>query len=190
MSDINTNVYDNALKMKVLQNLLNDRKPKETLDDKTFRDNVAEEITNRDKYYTELLTHFVKITKVRNCLKEIFKWSFYVMVIVAMITLIIVINSIFHVFIKEANVKQLMEAIPLFITAIVGFVSVIIAIPIAITKYLFSTKEDENITSIILHTQDHDTNGRQWAMEFKKIAGQMVGEKTEKSISGNNEKIV
>lgn len=30
MSDINTNVYDNALKMKVLQNLLNDRKPKET----------------------------------------------------------------------------------------------------------------------------------------------------------------
>lgn len=44
----------------------------------------------------------------------------------------------------------------------------IIAIPIAITKYLFSTKEDENITNIILHTQRHDSSGRQWALDFNK----------------------
>ena len=51
----------------------------------------------------------------------------------------------------------------------VGFVSAIITIPTTITKYLFSTTEDENITEIILHTQEHDVNGRKWAMDFKKI---------------------
>lgn len=28
---------------------------------------------------------------------------------------------------------------------------------------------DENITQIILHTQEHDTSGRKWAMEFKNL---------------------
>lgn len=61
----------------------------------------------------------------------------------------------------------------------VGFVSAIITIPVTITKYLFSTEEDKNITQIILHTQDHDTTGRQWAMDFRK----MVENKEEASIS-------
>lgn len=58
------------------------------------------------------------------------------------------------------------NAIPLLITAIVGFVSAIISIPLTITKYLFSTKEDEYITNIILHTQEHDTSGRQWTLDY------------------------
>ena len=55
----------------------------------------------------------------------------------------------------------------------VGFVSAIITIPTTITKYLFSTSEDENITQIILHTQEHDVSGRKWAMDFKKIIENM-----------------
>lgn len=38
---------------------------------------------------------------------------------------------------------------------------------VTITKYLFNTEENKNITGIILHTQDHDTSGRQWAMDFR-----------------------
>lgn len=143
------------------------KKPSE--DDKTFRQNVTNEITNRDEQYTELLSHFVAITKTRNCLKEFFKWSFYIMIILSIILFIILTYKIFNKFINQASIKQLIETIPLFMTSIIGFVSVIISIPIAITKYLFSTKEDENITKIILHTQDHDTVGRQWTLDFKKM---------------------
>lgn len=73
----------------------------------------------------------------------------------------------------------MVESLPLLVTSMVGFVSAIITIPVTITKYLFSTKEDENITQIILHTQEHDTSGRQWAMDFKKIADDLEGEKIE-----------
>lgn len=153
--------------LKLLDQSQHNKKPTE--DDKTFRQNVTNEISHRDEQYTELLVHFVHITKIRNCLKEIFKWTFYLAVIISMLSLILIINKVFNKFISHASIQQLIEAIPLFITSIVGFVSVIIAIPIAITKYLFSTKEDKNITDIILHTQEHDTTGRQWTLDFKKL---------------------
>lgn len=139
-------------------------------DDMTFRADATKEISNRDKEYTKLLSHFVKITQWRNILKEIFKWTFYIAIIVSVIALICLMRSIVELYAEKCDMQQIMEAIPLFITSIVGFVSVIIAIPVAITKYLFSVKEDEYITQIILHTQDHDTTGREWVSNFEKIA--------------------
>lgn len=56
-----------------------------TEDDKRFRINTTEQITNGDEQYSMLLSHFVKITKIRNVLKEIFKWSFYIVVIGSMV---------------------------------------------------------------------------------------------------------
>jgi hypothetical protein len=64
-------------------------------------------------------------------------------------------------------------------------VSVIIAIPISITKYLFSAKEDKNTTDIILHTQEHDTTGRQWTLDFKKTEHESANEPED--TSNNNE---
>lgn len=84
-----------------------------------------------------------------------------------------IICSLFSKYMSFAKINEIIESMPLLITAIVGFVSSIISIPVAITKYLFSTKEDENITQIILHTQDHDTNGRQWALEFRRKAEEL-----------------
>ena len=56
------------------------------------------------------------------------------------------------------DVKYLIECIPLVISGIVSFVSTIIAIPLTIAKFLFNTQEDDNITNVITHTQDHDTS--------------------------------
>lgn len=142
-------------------------------DDNTFRQKTTEQITNRDEKYSELLSHFVDITKVRNRLKEFFKWTFYLTIIIAMVVLIRIVYNIFSLYTSSADIDKTLESMPLLITAMVGFVSTIITIPVAITKYLFSTKEDENITQIILHTQDHDVSGRQWAMDFKKILKSM-----------------
>lgn len=126
-----------ALKLKIIMELLDNEKKKATEDDRIFRDRITGEITNRDNQYTRLLSHFVNIT------------------------------------IAKADIQQLIDAIPLFITSIIGLVFAVIAIPIAITKYLFSTKEDKNITDIILHTQEHDTSGRQWTLDFQKISDEI-----------------
>ncbi len=144
-----------------------------TEDDSTFRRKTTEQISKRDGEYSELLRHFVKITKIRNRLKEFFKWLFYGMVILSTVALTIIVYRLFNRFISSASMTQITEAIPLLVTAMVGFVSTIIAIPVAITKYLFNTDEDKNITEIILHTQEHDTSGRQWAMEFKQLVKNM-----------------
>jgi len=155
-----------------LLNLLksdNSMSKEESKDDKTFRNSTTKQLSDRDEKYTELLAHFVQITKVRNVLKEIFKWMFYIVIMGAMVALTIIVVMVFYKIIREAEISEVMEAIPLLITSLVGFVSTIIVIPATITKYLFSTKEDENITQIILHTQEHDTCGRKWAMDFKKL---------------------
>lgn len=154
---------------KTLVSVLNDNEHNKTEDDKIFRESTTKQITERDAQYTDLLSHFVKITKVRNKLKEFFKWSFYLVTMGSIIALTIIIYLLFKKYTSSANIQQLIDSMPLLITSMVGFVSAIIAIPVTITKYLFSTKEDENITQIILHTQEHDVNGRQWAMEFKNL---------------------
>ena len=156
-------IYQNLIK------LLDHPEEDNTQDDKIFRKNTKKQITNRDEKYSELLTHFVQITKIRNILKEIFKWSFYLAIIVAIVSLVIIVYRLFNKYLKAASIEQILESAPLLITAMVGFVSTIITIPVTITKYLFSTEEDKNITEIILHTQEHDTSGRQWAMDFKKM---------------------
>lgn len=148
-------------------------------DNETFREKTTKELSKRDIEYTELLTHFVDITKIRNHIKEIFKWLFLATIIVSICVLLFVIFSLFKKF-RSEDIDKVVEFIPLLTTSLVGFVSAIIAIPITITKYLFSTKEDENITQIILHTQEHDTNGRQWIMDAKDL-DEVFGEKNKKN---------
>lgn len=158
----------------VIDFLSNQNIESNTEDDKIFRRNTKEQIEKRDAHYTKLLDHFVNVTKWRNRLKEFFKWSFYVAIISSVVFLSIMMNNLFNKFLEEANIEQIIEFTPVLITSIIGFISVIITIPVTITKYLFSTKEDENITKIILHTQEHDTVGRQWATDLKKIERELI----------------
>lgn len=179
------NTEDKFTAYKTLFDILNNEEQNNTEDDKTFRKNTTEEITNRDSKYTKLLSHFVIITEIRNILKEFFKWTFYLVVICAIAVLIVIVYKLFNKYISSANIEQILESAPLLITAMVGFVSTIITIPVTITKYLFSTEEDKNITEIILHTQEHDTNGRQWAMDFKKIVDNLEETSENNSKEGN-----
>lgn len=154
---------------KQILRILYSEKEDNTQDDKTFRQKTKDEISVRDEKYSDLLKHFVSITKWRNILKEIFKWLFYATIITAVVFLTIIEYKLFKRCFTAMNNKELIKFIPLLLTGIVSFVSTIIAIPLTITKYLFSTKEDENITQIILHTQIHDTSGRQWTLDYKKV---------------------
>ena len=162
-----------ATAYKALFDILNDDNNTQGEDDKTFRKNTTEQITKRDEQYTALLSHFVGVTRIRNILKEICKWFFYFAVIISVIVLAKIIYSIFNAYLSSATIEQIAESMPLLITSMVSFASAIIVIPTTITKYLFSTEEDKNITQIILHTQEHDVSGRKWAMDFKKIIENM-----------------
>lgn len=84
----------------------------------------------------------------------------------SIIILVIIVYLLLKKYTSSANIQQHIDSMFLLITSMVDFISTIIAILVTITKYLFSTNEDENITPIILHTQEHDVNGRQWAMDF------------------------
>lgn len=181
------NEEDKIAAYKMLINVLNEDSSDKTEDDKLFRTDTKEQITIRDKEYTNLLKHFVCITRIRNYVKEICKWCFYLMVIVSICALVCITYLLFNKYLSTATVEQITDAIPLLITSLVGFVSAIISIPATIAKYLFSTKEDENITQIILHTQKHDTTGRQWAMDFKKFAENIEESSSEENkLSTNN----
>lgn len=143
-----------------------------TEDDELFRRKTTKQISERDKEYTQLLSHFVKITRIRNYLKEFFKWSFLLTIVSAIIVLIVVVFKLVNKCLALENFDQIVQTLPLLITAFLGFVSTVIVIPATITKFLFNTEEDKNITSIIEHTQNHDVNGRAWATEnaTKKIS--------------------
>lgn len=168
----------------IISNLMTGNNNFPNQDRDRFDIHVKKQIEERDIEYTKLLIHFVSITKIRNILREIFKWVFLICLLLIIGILVFVLFAIFQKFIKEATIEQMTEAIPLFITSIVGFVSVIISIPLTITKYLFSTKEDEYITNIILHTQEHDTSGRQWTLDYIKSDPEINDEQIIDNIHG------
>ena len=55
---------------------------------------------------------------------------------------------------------RLVRLLPAFITAIAGYISAVIAVPLVITKYLFNSEEEKYIAEIVKHTQEHDLAGR------------------------------
>ena len=119
-------------------------------------DRIGNELEEREELYTVILEDYSKITKIRNILKEIHKWAFFWIVIAAGIVITILLCNIVNRVLALENIEQFLDAIPIIITAFVSFITVIIGIPTIIANFLFSTKEDDNITHTIHHTQDHD----------------------------------
>ncbi|MCH5300855.1 MAG: phage holin family protein [Ruminococcus sp.] len=115
---------------------------------------ITDGITNRDVYYTNLLKNYQKLTEVRNILKEIHKWLFFwIIVFVALWVIVFLFNYINNLLsLKIKNNDFTITTV----TAIVSLISTILSIPLIITKYLFNNKEDDNITTIISKTQEHD----------------------------------
>ena len=120
---------------------------------------LTTQIAKRDKDYTELLENHINLTYWRGIIKEIHKWLFFWMIIGAGATGVVFVTRIFNKILSANEISVIIEAIPIIIAALVTFVSTIVAIPVTIANFLFNTKEDDNITTLIQHTQDHDTEG-------------------------------
>ena len=95
----------------------------ETLDDETFRKQTTKEITRRDKFYSNILEHFISITKTRNYIREFFKWLFLCALIAAIIQLTDGLSELFQRYATDATISEITEAIPLFITSIVRWLT-------------------------------------------------------------------
>lgn len=138
--------------------------------DKTkFNDSIEKEIMQRDSQYTVLLKNFVKISEIRNCIREIMKWLSSICILIASGILLYIFWIIINRILQVDDINKIIDTIPLLITSIVSFLSVVIVVPLTMLKYLFSNKEDEYITQVILHTQEHDMSGRQWTLDKDRI---------------------
>lgn len=151
---------------KLIEKYVNTQNMQQVDDDASFEEDSRKNITDRDVAYTGLLNHYTNITKIRNYVKEVHKWIYF------WIIMLLVIVFGYYVFGLLKNIdlsqKSSIENLIMIITSLVSFSSVAISIPLIITKYLFSNKEDKRIAKIILHTQEHDSSGRQWATDYKK----------------------
>ena len=144
---------------KIFEELINLRK-NDVEDEKDFDEETQKQIIVRDEKYSQLLDHFVDITKRRNDSKERNKWFFF-WILMAMLVLFGGVSSLTVIIVLlKADTEQIIRSVPALVTAIAGFASTVIAIPLTITKYLFSTDEDKYITTIISHTQEHDLSSR------------------------------
>lgn len=117
------------------------------------------EITNRDSNYTIMLEDYITLTHFRGICKEIHKWIFFWLVVAGSVFGIIYSIKLMNRVLSAKEISTIMESIPVLITAIVSLVSTVIVVPVSIAKFLFNTKEDDNITTLIKHTQDHDSAG-------------------------------
>ncbi len=164
-SDILSTLIDGTEKVKTI---------KLKQDSHKFSDSVETQLMRRDIEYTELLNHFVNISKTRNIIREWAKWITSICILLTSGILLYIFYCIINRILQEEETKQILDAIPLLITSIVSFISVVIAVPLTMLKYLFSNKEDDYITQIILHTQDHDTSGRQWTLDYSNQDKQII----------------
>ena len=130
-----------------------------TMSDEDVSDSLTTQIAERDIYYTDLLKDHIALTKFRGICKEIHKWLFFWLLVCASGVGIYFIYQIFKSVFTMGDPTIIIDSIPLIITALVSLVSTIIVIPHTIAKFLFNTKEDDNITVLIQHTQDHDSSG-------------------------------
>ena len=121
---------------------------------------LKNQITLRDEHYTDLLSDYIVITRWRNNLKEFHKWIFFWGIFIASLVGIKLMYSIFKTVLANNDIYIIIDAIPILITSLVSFVATIIVVPRTIAEFLFNTHEEENITKIIMHTQEHDASGR------------------------------
>lgn len=130
-----------------------------TTSDNDSGERIAKQIVERDKQYTELLKAYTTITRVRLYLKEIHKWLFFWMVVVACCFCLNLAYRLVRRILAVEDPQFIIDSVAVIFAAFTAFVATVIAVPMAITKFLFNTNEDDNITQLINHTQEHDAAG-------------------------------
>ncbi|MBQ9728012.1 MAG: hypothetical protein IJV85_00270 [Clostridia bacterium] len=119
-------------------------------------DILGEEIERREVLYTKLLQDYSSITKKRNSLKEIHKWVFFWIIMIAGGIVSYFCYKVISRVLAIKETEQFIKSFPVIATVFISFLSTIVGIPLTITKFLFNAQEDENITHTIQCTQAHD----------------------------------
>lgn len=127
--------------------------------DSDFDIRLEDQIVKRDRKYTELLISYTRVTKVRFVLKEIHKWLFFWLIIAACIFCLYSAYGVIQQTLKANNLQVVVDAVPAILAAFTALISTVVVVPLTITKFLFNEKEDDNITEVIQHTQEHDASG-------------------------------
>lgn len=132
------------------------------------------EIVKHSKNYSELLDIYVDSAKQNTTMKKWFKiiffavtiFSFLIIVLLFVVTLLYAFYS-FNKFdnLNGITIEAVLGIITIIVPAISSLIIAFIKIPKIIAQYLFNTKEDENMNSIIKNIQDYDT--AMFAMEQK-----------------------
>lgn len=141
---------------------------------------IANGITKRDSNYSLLLENFRKIMRVRSIIKEIHKWLFFWIIVIVGVVLGIYLFNVVNMLIYNIKNIDISKLYVSLISSSVSLISIIISIPIIITKYLFNSKEDDNITTIISKTQEHDS------LQMNLLSSRFVGSNDNKLIEDRN----
>ena len=125
----------------------------------SFEEKNKELISNRSESYKKLLEDYVELSKDRNNSRENKKNDFYLL-----IKKILVISGIvfvlFLIRVLLMTPREIAEVLPVIISAFVAFLGEFISLPVIIANYLFNNSEDDNITKVILHTQEFDIDSQ------------------------------
>lgn len=124
-----------------------------------FQIKFQKNMLNRDEIYYELLKEYSNISKQRNSSRENKKDDFY-RLIKSILGISLSVLFFFIIRMIFLPVDKIVALMPIIIGAFVTFIGSIIALPTIVANYLFNSNEDDNMTKIITHTQEFDTNNR------------------------------
>ncbi len=128
------------------------------------------ELSNRDSAYTEFLKEYISDYRWKRWSKFAMKVVLFVCILVGGFILATVGFNMISRLINENAPQE--TVITMIISSMAGIITSFIAIPLAITNYLFNPGEDEKIATIISQMQNHD-------LESNKII-QKINEKKDK----------
>lgn len=107
--------------------------------------------------YTQILKQYVNNFKDTSEKKKKYQEPIINILIIMMVGLPIdIIAFLYYVMENYSGMENLPVLISGTLTALVSFVTAIIALPKIIIRYLFNEKEEEHMTSIIKNIQDYD----------------------------------
>lgn len=138
------------------ESILNEVKRNKNNSADIVKEDDFKQINLRDSLYTELLTTFISQYSSRNKKKEENKWRFFWITIISFFLFMMFVAISLIILSFKLPSSQLISALPAYITAIVGGISVIIVIPISISKYLFNPDEDKAMLKMVQKMQDYD----------------------------------
>lgn len=134
--------------------------PKNIEEEADFIKKNKNELFNRDRVYSDILVAFKNIYKERQLKKEKYKWRFFIMVCLILFVFVLLISVVVFLLIVKIDVDELIDFVPVIITAIASMLSSILIIPTVIAKYLFNPEEDNKITEMILEMQKQDLENK------------------------------